>query len=375
MTRREKRFIRRKEKRLIKRAAILSKCGTLEHTASLKSLYYAAKKAAKGVGWKYATQKYMANIFFNIIQAKRDLLAEKDIKGKPYVFVICDRGKIRVITSVSYSQRVDQAALSRTTLVPVITRTLITDNYACQKYKGTHFAIRRITKKLVKFSKKYGNNGYALSIDFKSYFDSIPHEKAKAIISKYFDDERIADLTMKFIKASISGENGLGLGSEVSQTVAVAYISSIDHHATEVLQSPYGRYNDDTVILSPDKRRLTEILNKLKALYKEFSLNLNTKKTCIKKLKHGFKFLKVRFSITDTGKVLKRPCRQCITRARRRLKRHKKLLDKGILDMKTIEQSYQSWRGSMKHKHARKTIYVMDRLYNDLFKKEKEEKS
>ena len=36
--------------------------------------------------------------------------------------------------------------------------------------------------------------------------------------------------------------------------------------------------------------------------------------------------------------------------------------------MNTIEQSFNSWKGSMRHKHARKTIYKMDMLYNELFK-------
>lgn len=368
MTRREKRFFRRKQKRIQKKMIVLSECGTLEKTASLKSLYYAAKKAAKGVSWKYAVQIYMANIFFNIIKAKKNILEEKEIKDKPFVFKICDRGKLRIITSIPFTQRVQQAALSRTTLVPVICKSLVTDNYACQKNKGTHFAIKRITKKLVRFSKKYGNKGYALSIDFKSYFDSIQHEKVRAMLEKYFNDSRVIDLTIRFIKASVSSDTGLGLGSEVSQTIAVAFINSIDHYAVEIFRNPYGRYNDDTVILSNNKEELKIILNKLKELYSALNLKLNDKKTHITKLKDGFKFLKVRFSITNSGKILKKPCRQCITKARRRLKKHKKLLDKGVLDMNTIEQSFNSWKGSMRHKHARKTIYKMDMLYNELFK-------
>ena len=373
MTRRQKRYIRRQENRKSKRMAALAECLKFENIISNQTLYDAAKKAAKGVDWKYSVQKYIANLFINLAKTKRDLILGRDVRRGFIEFNINERGKLRHIKSVHFSERVVQQALCRGALIPVLTHNLVTNNSASQKGKGTHYAIRQATKDLVKFSRKYKNDGYVLAMDFKGYFENIAHEPLKEIYKKHFSDERVLKLTNSFVDAF--GDKGLGLGSETSQISAVAYINEIDHYITEVLRLPYGRYMDDSYILCPDKEHLEYVLATLRPMYEKYGIILNPKKTVIRKLKHGFNFLKVRFSVTDTGKILKKPCRDSITKERQRLKKQKKLFDNGILDMKTIEQSYFSWRGSMENKHARKTIYIMDRLYNDLFKKEKEEKS
>ncbi|MBO4739526.1 MAG: hypothetical protein J5606_08210, partial [Bacteroidales bacterium] len=81
------------------------------------------------------------------------------------------------------------------------------------------------------------------------------------------------------------------------------------------------------------------------------------------------------FHLTETGKVVKKPCRDSVTRERQRLKKQAKLYKNGLLNFETIEQSFQSWLGSMKYRNARKTAYNMTILYNNLFGKEVEAKN
>lgn len=165
------------------------------------------------------------------------------------------------------------------------------------------------------------------------------------------------------------GERGLGLGSETSQINAVIHTDKIDHYIKEKARvKDYSKYMDDSLIIHPDLEFLKNLFETLKEYYAKFGVTINEKKTHISDLKHGFKYLQTRIFLTDTGKVILKPCRESITRERRKLKRQAKLFHKGILTDKEINQSYQSWRGSMKHKNAKRSVYEMDKLYKRLFK-------
>ena len=370
MGRRQNRYLRRKEQREKKKEKI--KNINFEDVAGLDSLYKAAYASAKGVRWKASVQKYTLNLLFNINKTRKDLLKNKDIRKGFIEFDINERGKVRHIKSVHFSERVVQKSLCTNALYPVLTNGLINDNGASQKGKGTHFATNRLIKSLHKHYKRYGNNGYVLLLDFKSYFDNIDHKKLKEIYRKYFNDEKIINLANDFIDAF--GDMGLGLGSETSQISAVAYANTIDHYIKEKAKIKcYGRYMDDSHIVSNSKEFLENLLEELKVQFNEYGIKLNTKKTRIVKLKNGFTFLKTRFFLNDSGKVIRKPCRKSITVERRKLKRQAKLCNKGIITEDTVHDSFMSWLGSMKHRTARKSAYSMKCLYKTLFNKEEKD--
>jgi hypothetical protein len=56
-----------------------------------------------------------------------------------------------------------------------------------------------------------------------------------------------------------------------------------------------------------------------------------------------------------------------VTRQRRKLKKQAALVAKGIMTVEQVNQSYQSWRGSMKRLCAHETVKRMDALYKELF--------
>lgn len=366
MSRRQNRYLRRQEKRRIKRDQNLKKYDDFEMVASIDSLYKAAHESANGVKWKHSVQRYMLNIFPNIAQTRKELLAGKDMRKGFIEFVINERGKERYIQSVHFYERVVQKSLCMFSLYPTLTHNVILDNYASQKGKGTHFAIKRLTKFLTEHYKKYGNNGYILLVDFKNYFASIPHDILKQNIRRNFTDEKIIKLADDFIDAF--GERGLGLGSETSQINAIVHINAIDHYIKEVARiRGYGRYMDDSYLIHHSKEYLEELLEILKRMYEAYGVKINTKKTYITDLKHGFTFLKTRIYLTDSGKVVRKPCRYSVTRERRKLKKQAKLLAQGFITFEQINNSYQSWRGSMRHRNARKTVHNMDLLFNKLF--------
>lgn len=370
MSRRKSRYERRKKKREENKEK-LKQYDNFDNTASIAALFKAAKKASNGVFWKASVQRYILNILFRCVKTHRELIAGKDIRKGFIEFDLCERGKLRHIKSVHFEERVVQKSICDNALYPILTNSLIYDNAASQKGKGTHFAENRLVNHLRWFLKHYGRNGYILLIDFKGYFDSIPHEPLKDNFRDKFSDSRLIKLADDFVDAF--GEIGLGLGSETSQINAIAHINKIDHYIKEVEKVKcYGRYMDDSYIILPDKDELNNLYDRLKKMYQAAGVIVNENKTQIISLKHCFKFLKTRFFITSSGRIVKKPCRERITKERRKLKRQAALVEKGIMTVEEVLQSYQSWKGSMQHRHARKTIRNMDILYNKLFKKEKE---
>lgn len=364
--RKEARYQRRKAKREKRRLKMLETFN-FDRVCSPDSLYRAAKKARRGVLWKASVQRYNMNLLRNTLKASKDLQAGADVRKGFIEFSLVERGKQRNIRSVHFAERVVQRSICENALIPLLTRNLIHDNGASIKKKGIDFALRRLKKHLVSHYRKHGKTGYVLCVDFKGYFDNILHEPMSEHNRHMFgEDERLYKLSMLFIYAF--GDKGLGLGSETSQINAIAYPNSIDHYIKEVLRCKYyGRYMDDSYIICESKKQAKSIKAQLLAKYAEKGIVVNKRKTAIIKLSRGFSFLKTHFSLSDTGSIIDRPCRESAARQRRKLKKFKNFLDAGVMTMAEIRNSYMSWRGFIGHKRAAKTIHSMDLLYKKLF--------
>lgn len=357
MSRRQNRYLRRNLKRETNKI-----CVKYENVIAYSSLYKSAFISAKGVKWKASVQRYRLNLFSSLYKSRKNLLARNNVCEGFIEFDISERGKTRHIKSVHFSERVIQKSLCQNALIPVMTRNLIADNGASQKGKGTHYTLKRLEKHLRKYYKKHGRSGYVLLVDFKKYFDNINHKKMKEIAREYLKNADVINLYNGFINAF--GNCGLGLGSETSQISAVAYLNKIDHFIKEKMKIEfYGKYMDDSYFIHSDKLYLANLLNVLVGLYSEYGIKLNTKKTCIIPLNQGFTFLKTRFFINSSGKIIKKACRDSITRERRKLKGQAVLLEKNILVTKDVEISFTAWLGSMNCRHARKTVFEMKKLY------------
>ena len=120
-----------------------------------------------------------------------------------------------------------------------------------------------------------------------------------------FTDKKIIGLTMHFVR--MFGDVGLGLGSQISQTFALASANRLDHYVKEVCRiRGYGRYMDDGYLIHESKEYLQGCLDGIRRICKELGIVLNERKTQIVKLTHGFKYLKTRFYLLDTGRVVRK---------------------------------------------------------------------
>ena len=192
--RRAGRAQRRREAREAHRRERLSEYDNFERVADYNSLYQAYKDARKGVGWKASVQRYRSELSRNLCKTHNALINGEDVRKGFIAFDLVERGKLRHIQSVHFSERVPQKSLSQNALMPVLSNSLIYDNGASRKGMGISHAIDRITLHLQEHYAKYGNEGYILQIDLKDYFASIPHDKMKEQIRSKFTDQGVIQL-------------------------------------------------------------------------------------------------------------------------------------------------------------------------------------
>lgn len=369
------------------------------------ALLDAFRQSKKGTAWKESVQRYEMNLLRNIRQTQKDIEGGTYEQMDFYEFPLNERGKTRHIKSMHISDRVVQRSVCDNVLVPELERYLIYDNGASMKGRGIHFARKRLTTHLHKYFRKNGSNeGYILLIDFTKFFDNICHEplvremRAKIgdgetmkfveklidtfkIDVSYMTDEEYAECLntiynaleyAEIDKSKLTGEKfmkkSVGIGSQISQISGVFYPTRIDTYCKVVKGLKYyGRYMDDIYIIHRDKEYLRELLKEIEKMCDELGLFINPKKTQVIKLSHGFTFLKIKYILTDTGKVVERISRDGITRMRRKLKKLRKKLDAGEITFEDVRCSYASWRGDKQHYASYTTLKNMDKLFNELF--------
>ena len=360
--RHEIRYQRRKAKRLEKKRKLQEQYGDFDKVFSFKNLYDAFSKCRKGVMWKSSTKRYKANLLRNTYDLYTQLQDGTYRSKGFYEFDIIERGKPRHIRSVHISERCVQRNLCDESIIPLLERSLIYDNGASMKNKGIDFAVRRIETQLHRHYRKYGSEGYILQFDFKSFFDNINHDVVFKILRNIYTDDKLYGLATMFVRNF--GVKGLGLGSQVSQIMAIAVPNVADHYIKEKLHiKGYGRYMDDGYLIHQDKEYLKQCLKELRAIYEKLGIKLNEKKTQIVKLSHGFTFLKTKFNLLPSGRVLKRPCRKSIVTMRRKLKKLKKM----GLGYDAARISINSWLGHMKRYKSYKACKNMKELFNRLY--------
>ena len=241
-------------------------------------------------------------------------------------------------------------------------------------------------------------------MDFRKFFDNIPHDKLIELIGEKIKDPKTLQFIAKLIgtfKVDVSYmsdeeyrycknvlfdaikyqemsrshhtgekfmEKSVGIGSQISQISGVFYPTRIDNYCKIVKSLKfYGRYMDDIYVIHEDKEYLKQLLKEIEQICDELGLFINTKKTQIIKLSKGFTFLKIKYSLTETGKVVQRVSRDSVTRMRRKLKKLRVKLDQGEIGFEDVRCAYNSWCGSVAHYDSYPTLKSMDKLFDELF--------
>lgn len=119
---------------------------------------------------------------------------------------------------------------------------------------------------------------YCLKMDIHKFFDSVPHDKLKAMFTRIIHDERFLSVLHTLVDAN-GKEVGMPIGFYTSQWFANFYLTGLDHYIKEVLHAKgYFRYMDDMVIFDGNKRRLHKMKEEIERyLNEELGLELNPK--------------------------------------------------------------------------------------------------
>lgn len=341
-------------------------------------IYEAGTKAIKGAPFKYQTQLFEMNHLVETALLLKDLKEGKYKPTKGTKFIINERGKIRHITTNNVIDKTINHLMCDEVLGPAIAPYLIYDNSASQKNKGVAFHRKRFEIHLQQYYRKYKTNeGYILLIDFSGYYASIPHDLCLKNIQSFLKkvDPIEKKITLWILKNlfdvfNIDNKNGRGvdIGSQPSQNIGISYPSKIDNYIKIVKGCKYyGRYTDDSYIIHNDKEFLKQLLKEVKEISKGLGLVINDKKSRIVKLSQQFKVLQINYSLTETGRIIKKINTESITRERRKLKAYKRLLDKGRINYTDIENIFKSWMSSNYKIMSKMQISNMYQLYYDLF--------
>lgn len=384
--RRERRYQRRKAARERKKLERYAANDRFENIARYRPLYNANRLSRRNVCWKASVQRYQMNLLRNLEETRAKLLTGETITKGFVEFDAIERGKLRHIRSVHYSERVVQRSICDNALVPMLSRSLIYDNGACLKGKGVDRSLDRLTAHLQQFYRANGfsNQGWAVIFDFSGYFDNILHSECFRIYSKAFQDKRILQLLVNFVtpfgypqaetnwrRVKQTGEytgKSLGLGSQISQITAVSYPNSLDHYIKRTLRVRwYQRYMDDGYMLFRTKAEAKEAMDYVVEFCKSLGITINMRKTRITPIKRGFRFLKATHRLTETGKVERRLCRESITRQRRRLKKFAAKVKAGEMTVADAATAYGSWKGYALRRGGKWAVRRMDGLFRELF--------
>lgn len=360
----------------------------------------ACKRLEKSAGWKYSAQQYLMNRLTELSALKKDVDAGRYEPQNGTSFHTVENGHERIITAMRPRDAVLQHALADEIMIPTLKKYLIHDSGASLKGKGIAFTRRRFEEHLRWHYRRYGTEGYILVIDFRKYFDNIRHDTALRLISEKIHDERVMKLIRKIFDsyridvsysddADIDDEvfdslayqripkslktgkryirKSIGIGSQISQIVGIFYPTRIDTYCKTIKGIHcYDVYMDDRVITHPSKEYLKDLLKEIEDIAGKFGIFINHRKTQIVKLSHGFTWLKTRYILTASGKIIRKIPRKSVTRERRTMKHMAKLAGNHEIEWDDLKEQYKSWRGDKKRYNAYYTLKNMDKLYKEL---------
>lgn len=124
---------------------------------------------------------------------------------------------------------------------------------------------------------------------------------------------------------------------------------------------------DDGHLIHSSKACLQDCLKSIKAVCAELEITLNSKKTQIVKLSHGFTYLKIQYYILPSGRIVKKVNRGSVTKTRHKFIAFRRRVDEGVMTYADVYQSFQSRRAYLSNFNAYRTIQSMDAMYMDLF--------
>jgi RNA-directed DNA polymerase len=188
--------------------------------------------------------------------------------------------------------RTVEAAL-KNVLEPIFERDFSEHSYGFRPGRGCREAVKRVEELLEQ------ERSWCVELDFKSYFDTIPHQRLIELVRQRVVDGSVLALLEQSLKAGVleelkdwePTECGTPQGAVISPMLANLYLNPLDHQMVKQGWEMV-RYADDLVVLCRTKEEAEQVLTYLREWSERAGLTLHPTKTRIVNVQsEGFDFL------------------------------------------------------------------------------------
>lgn len=234
------------------------------------------------------------------------------------------RPKLREVFCADFRERIIHHLLA-IKFTDILEDEMTDKAYACRAGKGTDYGIADVKKEIERVSDNYTKEAWVLKCDLQGFFMSINRSLLYRLLEnvirgKYNESDiewwlwlwkkvvlhdptkdcvRVGDLSLwdklpKNKSLFTCGEGvGLPIGNIPSQLLANLLLSQFDKLMIDRVgeDGGYGRYVDDFVVISRDKKLLLNILQESRNyLLKELGLTLHPRKVSLQRAASGVRF-------------------------------------------------------------------------------------
>lgn len=291
------------------------------------------------------------------------------------------QGGTRPLGIATVRDRVVQTAM-KIVLEPIFEANFHACSYGYRPKRDAKMASIRVRSDL------YNRSWGVLEIDFKSYFDSIVHEKLMKLMARRIADGKMLELVSRCIKVGVSYKGvitptkvGVPQGSPLSPLLSNIFLNVLDqtwhkrgYDKPESLHATIHRFADDAVVvLRKSAEQAREALN---AIVRRMDLTLNEEKTKVTKLTEGFDFIGFHFvkrRSLNTGKnvIYIFPRKKSERALRHRIKyltdRRAPITEKRFLEQ--VNQNVRGWANYYRHTNASESFRRIQRFINIRFRR------
>lgn len=326
---------------------------TYEEMCAFVVLYEAYLSARKGKRSKAGTAQYEANALACTDKLSRQLLNRTYKPSNFEIFYVYEPKK-RLVQAPAFVDKVVLHAATDNVLYDAITKGFIRDNNASQKEKGTHDGLMRLKQHMAEYYRRTGSaEGWVLKCDVRKFFASIDHDILKEKLRRLFLKRGVDMEFYNLLCIYIDKTDGLPLGYQTSQLLALLFLDEFDHYIQEARGFRYyGRYMDDFYIIARTKEELQALLKDIQEWMDGLCLELN-EKTGIFPLKNGIDFLGFHTYLTESGKVVQKLRREKVEDIRARVKYWRTAYPAGEITKAEIIKKFKGWDAHAAHGDTR----------------------
>lgn len=343
-----------------------------EDVISFDALYESMMKCKKGVLWKDSVAAY----YHRGVERTGRLcneLHDGTYKASPPKHFTIQSPKPRAIASVAFRDRVYQRSLNDNVVYPVMTRSFIYDNWACQQWKGTDGARERLKGFLHGFYRKHGLEGYVAQFDIHGYYPNMRHDAAEENFRRKLPDWAYQRV-VRIMREQYPGEIGYNPGSQLIQIAGISLLNDLDHMIKERMRIRYYiRYMDDLILIHHDRETLEQCQREVIEEITKIGFEVNPKKTRIYPLRNGIMFLGFEYRLTDTGKVVMTADPAKVKTGRKKYRRLVAKARRGEITKADVDASWATWINHLSKGNSYKLIGRLNAYYKSLWEVENNE--